>query len=170
MELDVFAKVQYDIHMKWNITHGESQTYFYSRWIQIVRRCRHTKSKDYKRYGGRGIKILWKDYLDFKKDMYASFLKMSNRIGKSNTQIDRIDVNGHYSKKNCKWSTPKQQGNNRRNNCRIVYRGQTKTVSQWAEITGIGKGTIAYRLKAGLPPNKIIEMPVSHGNKYAGNI
>lgn len=170
MELDVFTKVHYNIDMEWNKTHGESQTYFYSRWIQIVRRCRHTKSKDYKRYGARGIKILWKDYPEFKKDMYAGFLKMSKRIGKSNTQIDRIDVNGHYSKKNCKWSTPKQQGNNRRNNRHIVYKGEKKTIAQWADYMGVSRQTVRYRLESGLSPKDIIEMPISHGNKYAKSL
>ena len=29
--------------------------------------------------------------------------------------IDRIDVNGNYEPKNCKWSSSKEQGSNKRN-------------------------------------------------------
>lgn len=147
-------------------THGESKTHFYSRWIQIVRRCRSKKHKDYPRYGGRGIKVIWKDYQSFKKDMYISFLKLSKKVGKSNAQIDRIDVNGNYCKENCRWSTPKEQGNNRRNNRFMIYKGMRKTIAQWADYMGVSRQTVRYRIERGLKPEQVIEIPISHANKH----
>lgn len=80
----------------------------YSTWLGIRRRCNNPNTKDYKNYGGRGIKVCerWDSYEKFEYDMG---LKPS-----PNHSIDRIDVNGNYSPDNCKWSTPKQQANNKR--------------------------------------------------------
>lgn len=56
-----------------------------------------------------------------------------------------IDLSG----KNCRWATCKQQGNNTRS-CRfITYNGDTKTMREWEEHLGLGRGVISFRLKNG---------------------
>jgi hypothetical protein len=75
--------------------------------------------------------------------------------------IDRIDYKGNYSKDNCRWSTPTQQGRNKRNNRFLIRNGITKTLSEWSEITGIDSETISSRLNKGWPVEDSLTLEVS---------
>ena len=48
--------------------------------------------------------------------MYIVFENFYKDMGKrpQGKSLDRIDNNGNYCKENCKWSTAKEQSNNRR--------------------------------------------------------
>lgn len=60
--------------------------------------------------------------------------------------IDRKDTNGEYSPDNCRWITMKKQQNNKRNNHFLTWNGETKTIIERSEATGIKKTTIKERL------------------------
>lgn len=106
--------------------HGESLTPFYRRWHAMMSRC--GKHKNY-----LNIKVYkrWHKYINFKEDMYKSFLEHIKKYGWKNTTIDRINNKGNYKKSNCKWSTVKEQNNNFSRNRFYTYDGETLTVSQW---------------------------------------
>jgi hypothetical protein len=63
--------------------------------------------------------------------------------------IDRIDVNGDYTPKNCRWVSMKIQENNRRNNRLLTFNEETRTISQWADHLGLTYRIIYRRLKCG---------------------
>lgn len=90
-------------------THGRRHTAEYRSWYAMKDRCLNDKCHAYKDYGGRGIKI--------SQEWIESFEKFYSDMGKKPSKlhsIDRIDNEKGYTKSNCKWSTPKEQANNRR--------------------------------------------------------
>lgn len=91
------------------------------KYYSMQRRCKNPSQYNYRYYGGRGIKNLWKSYRDFKNDMYLLYIEHLNVHGKKQTTLDRIDVNGHYCKENCRWATWSEQGKNKRPRPKICY-------------------------------------------------
>ena len=47
---------------------------------------------------------------------------------------------------NLQWANAKMQGNNTSVTRKFTYQGQTKTLTEWARITGIQSSTLRYRL------------------------
>jgi hypothetical protein len=75
----------------------------------MIQRCYNPKHKIYKYYGGRGISVCarWlKSFANF-------YLDMGNKPTKKHS-IDRIENDGNYTPKNCRWATAKVQARNKR--------------------------------------------------------
>lgn len=124
-------------------THGLSRTSLHSIWKGMNARCYNKNHKNYIDYGGRGITICdeWRD--DFRK-----FYDWSIRHGYSEgLTIDRKNVDGSYCPDNCCWVTRAAQANNRRNNIKITYNGETHSLKQWAMRLNIKYSTLYYRIK-----------------------
>lgn len=96
--------------------HGLSTSRFHNIWEKMFYRCYNPKSNGFIYYGKRRIKICmkWKKFKNFRDDMYKSYLKHANIFGEKNTTIDRINNNGNYELKNCRWATWKIQSGNKR--------------------------------------------------------
>lgn len=95
---------------KLGITVGTEEYRMYYTWYGMKNRCNNVKHKHYKDYGGRGIKVCKK----WEEDFWAFHKYMGPRPSKDHS-IDRIDNDGNYEPGNVKWSTPKEQANNKRN-------------------------------------------------------
>lgn len=125
--------------------HGESYkniTAEYKVWLGIKRRCYNIKEIGYKHYGGRGIKMSneW-------KNSYETFLNDVGRRPSKEYSIDRINVNGDYSKENCKWSTKTEQNNNTSRNRYFSFNKGRKTISELARLFKTKRTTFRRRLE-----------------------
>jgi hypothetical protein len=97
--------------------HGLRGTKFYFSWSSMKSRCLYPNNVSYPDYGGRGITVCerWLDFINFKEDMYESYLKHVEEFGEKNTSLDRFpNVNGNYEPGNVRWTTLKEQGRHRR--------------------------------------------------------
>jgi len=138
-------------HKAWNKTHGMDGTSIYKTWIGLKARCYNKNDKDYKNYGGRGIKVCkrWKNsFENFYNDMGDKPKGMS---------IDRIDNNGNYEPSNCRWATIEQQNNNKRNNHLLTYNGKTQTITQWSREIKVPVSTLQCRLLRGWSKEKTLK-------------
>ena len=107
----------------------------YAVWQSMKQRCLNKKNKDYKNYGGRGIKIC-QEWLDNFMNFYNWAINSGYKenVGLS---IDRINVNEGYCPDNCRWTDNKNQARNRRTNRKITYKGETHCVSEWLSLLGL---------------------------------
>lgn len=140
--------------------HGMKGTRFYVTWKGMKSRCYNKRESNYYNYGGRGIKLCkrWLDFNNFKNDMYDSY--------NDNLFIDRINNNGNYCKSNCKWSTRKEQNENKRNIVYITYKGITKKRLEWAREIGISNKNLKDRInKLKWPLSKALFTPLLSKNK-----
>lgn len=118
-------------------------------------RCYYPTTHGFERYGGRGIKMCD----EWVKNPNTFYEWAINNGYKKNLTIDRIDVNGNYEPSNCRWATKEEQDNNRRNNRSISYKGETKTLSQWARQYSINIVTLSDRLKTGMSIDEALNKP-----------
>lgn len=114
--------------------HGMVGTTFGNRFRSMKYRCTTNSGNCKKFYKDKGIKVLWKDFNEFKKDMYEPWLAHVAIHGEKNTTLDRIDSSKGYYKENCRWATRQMQSQNRsfRTHEQVIEEYKEK-IREWAE-------------------------------------
>lgn len=143
-----------------NRKHGETNNRLYNIWRGIKKRCYIPNDTSYKNYGAKGIKVC-----DEWLNSYEKFRDWAMSNGyEDNLTIDRIDSEGDYTPENCRWANWKQQGRNRSNNKRIMYKGKRMTFSEVAEKIGISRELLYYRYNHGVKLDE--PKRISVGGRY----
>lgn len=136
--------------------HGMSDSRIYSIWLDMNRRCADENRERFKDYGGKGIEVCnsWKNSFKSFKDW-----ALANGYSEELT-IDRIDNNGDYEPDNCKWSTYKEQNNNRGYHRFVEINGVVKNVTQWCEELGMDKHLVRSRIHKGWSEEEALLIPI----------
>lgn len=122
-------------------------------WLDMIARCYNEKSTSYKNYGAKGITVCesWKN--DF--EIFKSWAEKSGYT--NNLTIDRIDNTKGYEPINCRWATPKQQANNRKNNLILSYKDEAHTAAEWADILNVNVKRIYEKKSRGLSDTEVLK-------------
>lgn len=107
----------------------------------MMSRCYSMNDKRYPLYGGRGISVTpkWHNFLGFWKDMQDGY--------ENNLTLDRINTDGNYEPKNCRWATWKDQQRNRRDTFIVCYKGRELPLRMLCEEKGVNYMMVYLRLK-----------------------
>ena len=130
--------------------HGKVKTPEYSSWQNMKTRCYNKKIKEYKYYGGKGIRVC-KRWIDSYENFYND---MGPKPDKTYS-VDRIDLNGDYSPDNCRWASRIQQANNKTNNRIIVMDGESHALAEWCRIKNKCQKKSSGLLCRGTPAEKV---------------
>lgn len=76
-------------------------------WVEMKDRCYNSKSKSYRYYGGKGVKVCeeWLVYENFREwALKNGYKHIDGRYG-DRLSIDRFNSNGNYEPQNCQFIT-----------------------------------------------------------------
>lgn len=135
--------------------HDIHKTKEYFAWLDMRKRCLSPASKDYARYGGRGITICkrWSSFALFLEDVGIAPSKKHS--------LDRIEVNGNYEPGNIRWATAKEQANNRANSLSFVVDGKRISLKDLAKQVGVPYPTAWHRVvKQGMGLNQALRKDI----------
>lgn len=122
--------------------HGFGSKLYWS-YRDMLKRCYNPSHKNFHQYGGRGIVVCdrWlKSFENFRCDVGE------RPEGKT---LDRKDNNGPYSPENCRWASYVDQQNNKRNNHKLIYKGEEHTIASLSRELAINSHKLSDRLRAG---------------------
>ena len=133
---------------KTNYKHGGKGTKLYNVWVAMKTRCLNPNHKQYKDWGGRGIKVCteWLEFIPFRDWAIQNGYK-------EDLEIDRINNNGNYEPDNCRFVTSKENMRNKRgvkitleiaNEIRELYKTGSYKQQELAEFYNVSSRTISY--------------------------
>jgi hypothetical protein len=135
-----------------HVKHGQARpgrhSIEYDAWINMKSRVKRDRN-----YQGRvSVCRRWSVFQNFFDDM--------GRRPSARHSVERVNNNGDYSPKNCRWATRIEQQNNRRVCKYITAEGLRLTVAQWARRLGTRGTTIQKRLSLGWGSVAAVTVPV----------
>lgn len=138
-----------------SLVHGQTNSRLYRIYNGMKNRCYNQKQQSYENYGGRGITIC-EEWLK----SFTAFEEWSLSHGYADDlSIDRIDNNGDYSPKNCRWVTRTEQNENTRRNHLVTIGDRTQPLSAWVRERGLNYHTVSFRIhQKHMTPGQALEV------------
>lgn len=127
----------------------------YQIWDSMKKRCEWPGQNRYERYGGRGIRVCdeWQSY-----DTFRAWA-VSHGYGKW-VSLDRIDNDGNYEPRNCRWIPAGQQQWNSSRTIHLTLNGITKPLPQWSDELGFSRELLRTRRSQGWTDEQILTTPL----------
>lgn len=135
-------------------THGRTHTPLYKRWLIMKRACYNESSQAYPNFGRKGIKVadVWRhDFLEFERYAY------NHGYSKETPIIDRIDQTKDFEPGNVIFVTHGQRQKSKAVAQKITYKGESKSVSDWAKDIGVSRQALYSRINRSSDPVKAID-------------
>lgn len=94
-------------------------------------------------------------------ESFENFYKDMGPKPSEKHSIERNDVNGPYSKENCRWATSKEQARNKTSNRFVKWNNEVKCLAEWSEILFPEKrnSIISNRIRKGWSIEKAFSTP-----------
>lgn len=129
-----------------NLKHGLSNSRLWRCYHNMRTRCYWTRSKEYKYYGERGIKVC--DEWINPETGFETFYAWAMKNGyKEDLTLDRINTNGNYEPSNCRWVDLYTQANNKRTTRYVSVNGEVDTVARWSRALGVSYWNLLHYSK-----------------------
>lgn len=134
-------------------------------WRGMMGRCYNKRHHSYAYYGAIGIAVC-----EFLRATPQNVIDLIGCRPDSKTLDRKDNLDGYHCgqcaeclrnewKFNIRWATSKQQSRNKNSNRMFTINGETKCVTEWAEIYGIKRDTIWDRVKHGKSGADLIAPP-----------
>lgn len=122
-------------------TIGKKSPTFLS-WDGMIQRTTNPNNAQFTDYGGRGIKPCpkWLSFQGFLEDMGER---------PDEHTLERVDVDGPYSKENCRWLPIKDQNRNKRNTVWVEWQGEKVPLRELSERYGLDRSLVLQRYRHG---------------------
>lgn len=158
--------LQVDVQRQRKTTHGGARSRLYKEYLNMKSRCMTASATGYQHYGGRGI-VVCDEWLQ----SFENFRDWSLNNGyRDDLTLDRIDVNGNYEPKNCRWITIQQQLENTRRNVFVMVEDEKMIITKALKKLGLSYGKFRWRRQKfpEMPNEEIIQllMEEQNGRKF----
>lgn len=134
-----------DLIRERSLTHGHKVGRKTSRTLKAYQhaksRCENPNDPKFDNYGGRGI-IMCQEW----RESFETFLRDMGECPPRMT-LDRVNVDGHYEPRNCRWTSHRQQARTRTNNVLVEYEGRHVILKDFAALVGVNYKALHARVK-----------------------
>jgi len=158
----------------WFTKHSLSYHPLYRIWAAIKSRCYNPNDLSYKRYGGKGVKMCDEWLLDVKTfydwciaNGWEKGLQIDKDIKAKQKGIEALMYSPEFCSIVTQQENIKCRGGVKKTTAFIEYKGESKTIKEWAKIIGISYLTLYQRIKIqGMDIEKALTNKLGQRSKY----